>query len=119
MDLLQQDAFNFVDFSTPRRFLVDSPLRAYLLVKKPTADYDVKETVTLSEVILQKNIYSNDFLIPLFLKILESLKEVISEERLYDSNNASVVLCDVALEAALDVKALHLTQLRLLNPARA
>ncbi len=54
MDLLQQDAFNFVDFSTPRRFLVDSPLRAYLLVKKPTADYDVKETVTLSEVILQK-----------------------------------------------------------------
>ena len=68
MDLLQQDAFNFVDFSTPRRFLVDSPLRAYLLVKKPTADYDVKETVTLSEVILQKNIYSNDFLIPLFFK---------------------------------------------------
>ena len=68
MDLLQEDAFNFVDFSTPRRFLVDSPLRAYLLVKKPTADYDVKETVTLSEVILQKNIYSNDFLIPLFFK---------------------------------------------------
>ena len=68
MDLLQQDAFNFVDFSTPRRFLVDSPLRAYLLVKKPAADYDVKETVTLSEVILQKNIYSNDFLIPLFFK---------------------------------------------------
>lgn len=58
MDLLQQDAFNFVDFSTPRRFLVDSPLRAYLLVKKPTADYDVKETVTLSEVILQKKIFT-------------------------------------------------------------
>jgi chromatin remodeling complex protein RSC6 len=47
-----------------------------------------------------------------FFKILTSLKEVISEEILYDPNNASVVLCDAALETALDVKSLHLTQIR-------
>jgi hypothetical protein len=46
---------DFVDYSAPRRFCVDSLLRTYLAAKQPAADYDVKETVTLSEVMYLKN----------------------------------------------------------------
>jgi len=39
------------------------------------------------------------------------LKEIIGDEELYDPDNASIVLCDHELETALDVKALHLTEI--------
>ncbi len=40
------------------------------------------------------------------------LKDIISDEKLYDERNASIVLPDNDLEDALDVKALHLTEIR-------
>lgn len=48
----------------------------------------------------------------LSLQVLQYLKEIISDEKLYDDRNASIVICDRNLEAALDVKALHLMELR-------
>ncbi len=47
-----------------------------------------------------------------FLQVLQLLKDIISDEKLYDDRNASIVLADEALEHALDVKALHLTEIR-------
>lgn len=44
---------------------------------------------------------------------MQLLKDIISEERMYDQRNAAIVLCDPELEEALDVKALHLTEIRL------
>ena len=42
-----QEFEDVVDYSVPRRFCVDSPLRTYLAAKQPSADYDVKDSVTL------------------------------------------------------------------------
>ncbi len=47
------------------------------------------------------------------MQVLQLLKDIISEERLYDDRNASIVLADQDLEIALDVRALHLTEIRL------
>jgi len=43
---------------------------------------------------------------------LDLLKHIISEEKLYDEKNPSIVLCDQALEEALNLRALHLMELR-------
>lgn len=40
------------------------------------------------------------------------MKDIISDEQLYDENNGAIVLCDAELEAALDVRALHLSEIR-------
>ena len=40
------------------------------------------------------------------------LKDIMSRERLYDPRNTSMVLCDAALDRALNRKALHLCQVR-------
>ena len=40
------------------------------------------------------------------------LKDIMSREKLYDPRNTSMVLCDAALDKALDMKALHLCQVR-------
>jgi hypothetical protein len=41
-------------------------------------------------------------------QILESLKNIIWKETLYDENNVGIVMCDKDLEKALNVKALHM-----------
>jgi hypothetical protein len=83
----------FVDYQQQRTFKHDSRLRAYLAFKKPTSEYIRRDTTTLNQ-------------------ILQYLKEVISQEHLYDKRNASVVICDQNLEEALDCKAMHLTEIR-------
>ena len=44
--------------------------------------------------------------------MLTALKRVIASEKLFDVQNPTVVICDVELEAALDVKALHVSEIR-------
>ena len=45
-------------------------------------------------------------------KILTILKEVIRGEQLFDPDNQLVILCSTDLEEALDIKALHVTEIR-------
>ena len=40
------------------------------------------------------------------------MKRVIANDKLYDPQNPTVVLCDQRLEEALDVKALHVSEIR-------
>ena len=47
-----------------------------------------------------------------FLQVLTALKRVIASDKLYDPQNPTVVLCDQRLEEALDVKALHVSEIR-------
>ena len=47
-----------------------------------------------------------------FRRILEALKEFIASRRLYDETNPSMIICSDALEAVLDRKALHVSQVR-------
>lgn len=78
-----------------RRFVPDSYLKAYLKLKKPT-----------SALVCRNSDLSS------LGEVLELLKQIISEERLYDARNASIVLCDASLEQALNIKALHLSEIR-------
>ena len=50
-------------------------------------------------------------------EILAILKAVISEEKMYDVRNPSIVLCSPELELVLDRKALHISELtgRIMN----
>jgi hypothetical protein len=45
-------------------------------------------------------------------EILTILKEVVRGEGLFDPNNPSIILCSTELERALNMKALHVTQIR-------
>ena len=81
------------DYDAARRFIPDSKLRSYLAYKRPESHFDKVDTTSLKEV-------------------LQYLKSIISQEHLYDPKNAAVVLCDRQLEAALNVKALHLSEIR-------
>jgi len=54
---------------------------------------------------IQKNYYS-------LAEILTILKDVISSEKMFDERNPSVIICSKPLEAALDQKALHVTEVR-------
>ena len=47
-----------------------------------------------------------------FKEVLVSLRDIILEEGLYDERNPSVILCSPELEAALNMKALHITEVR-------
>jgi len=44
--------------------------------------------------------------------VLSALRHVISRERLYDPNNTTVIICSTDLERALDMKFLHVTEIR-------
>jgi hypothetical protein len=83
----------FVDYLCSRKFKNDSRLRTYLAFKKPTSGFIHRDTTTLQEV-------------------LQFLKELISDEQLFDKRNASVVICDPSLEDALNCKGMHLTEIR-------
>ncbi len=45
-------------------------------------------------------------------KVLLALKRIIASEKLYDPQNPTVILCDESLENAIDVKALHVSEIR-------
>ena len=45
-------------------------------------------------------------------EVLTFLKNIIREEKQFDTSNPSIIVCDRELEMALDVKALHVTEVR-------
>ena len=52
--------------------------------------------------------------VPHFLpeQILNCLKEIISRDKLYDEMNPPIVLCDRGMDAAFNMKAFHLCEIR-------
>ena len=46
------------------------------------------------------------------LEIFIILKKIIREEKLFDQTNPTIVMCSPELEEAINVKALHVTQIR-------
>lgn len=77
----------------PRKFVEGSALKHYLAIQDPERKFLLKTVTTLEEVML-------------------SLMGIISKEKLYDPSNTSIIMCDVALEMALNMKALHQSELR-------
>ena len=45
-------------------------------------------------------------------EILITLKQIIRNERMYDQSNPSIIICSSELERALDMKALHVTEIK-------
>jgi len=80
-------------YNVERRFLRGSKLHIYLAVKEPDMIQANKTEYTL-------------------FVVLSALRHVISRERLYDPNNTTVIICSVDLERALDMKFLHVTEIR-------
>ena len=48
----------------------------------------------------------------LILQVLLALREIVSREKLFDANNPTVIICSTELENALDMKALHVTEIK-------
>ena len=46
------------------------------------------------------------------IKVLVALREIISREKLFDQRNPTIIICSAELEEALDMKALHLTEIK-------
>lgn len=72
------------------KFKPQSKLELFIMKKKNILD---KKIFTLAEV-------------------LTYLKEIIRGERLFDLKNPSIIICDNDLEDALNMKALHVTEIR-------
>ena len=48
----------------------------------------------------------------MLMEIMENLKVIVRSEKLYDPKNPSIIMCDPSLEKALNVKDLHVTEVR-------
>ena len=48
----------------------------------------------------------------LILQVLLALREIVSREKLFDAHNPTVIICSTELENALDMKALHVTEIK-------
>ena len=71
------------------RFKPDSKLREYLFMKTK----------------VKRSYY-------LLVEIMEKLKVILRSEKLYDLKNPSIIMCDSDLEMALNMKDLHVTEIR-------
>lgn len=80
-------------YHLPRRFAANSKLHRYLACKCPGLISIRKKEYNLFEVLL-------------------AMKRVISSEQQYDVENPAVVICDDCLEDALDVKAMHVSEVK-------
>jgi len=80
-------------YSMAREFLDNSKLHAYLSLKVPHLVRLEKRSYTLYEVLV-------------------ALREVISREKLFDQRNSTVIICNADLEEALEMKALHVTEIK-------
>jgi len=45
-------------------------------------------------------------------QVLSALRDIIHLEKLYDEKNFTIIICDRDLEAALYMKALHITEVK-------
>jgi hypothetical protein len=86
---LNPEARNRNLLNTMFKFKKDAPLRHFI--------HDITK--------VQKNYYS-------LAEILTILKDVISSEKMFDERNPSVIICSKPLEAALNQRALHVTEVR-------
>jgi len=68
-------------------------LLQYLQCKKPDSNYHKNTATTLD-------------------KILNDLKIIIFNEQLYDKTNPSIIICDAALETALNTKMIHILEVK-------
>jgi hypothetical protein len=48
-------------------------------------------------------------------QVLIMMKEIIRDEAMFDQRNPAIILCSPDLEAALNMKALHVTEIRYLH----
>lgn len=83
----------YTTYTVPRRFLQGSKLHLYLAGKVPSMITMAKLDFTLFEV-------------------LSALRKVISSEKLFDPNNTTVIICSRDLETALNVKFMHITEVK-------
>jgi len=86
---ITQEVRNRNLLNTMFKFKKDAPLRQFI--------HDITK--------VQKNYYS-------LAEILTILKDVISSEKMFDERNPSVIICSKPLEAALNQRALHVTEVR-------
>lgn len=70
-------------------FKPSAPLKLYLKSKLP----ELRERITLTEV-------------------LTMLKKIISNEKMFDQQNPAIIICSKQLETALNMRALHVTEIR-------
>ena len=48
----------------------------------------------------------------MLIEIMKNLKLIVRSEKLFDFKNPSIIMCDSDLEIALNVKDLHVTEIR-------
>ena len=46
------------------------------------------------------------------MQVLLALKEIVSREKLFDRRNPTLIICNSELEDALEMKALHITEIK-------
>lgn len=93
LDISQTTVENLKIYYEPRVFVENSTLHLYLAKYQPMLIFRERFDYNLYEV-------------------LTALKKIIKTKKLFDENNPIVVMCDQELEYALDVKALHLSEMR-------
>ena len=81
--------FNLIRLYSRYRFKPDSRLREYLFNKTN----------------IKRSYY-------MLIEIMENLKVIVRSEKLYDPKNPSIIMCDPDLEIALNMKDLHVTEVR-------
>ena len=68
------------------------------------------------DITLQLNRYNFKFSDPnhieIFMQVLLALKEIVSREKLFDRRNPTLIICNSELEDALEMKALHITEIK-------
>ena len=109
-----------VDYQSPRSFVIGSPLHAYLAIKTPQfvnanqRVFNLKQVCNpnWSVILIAKTHYLITCFFSNSFQVLFCLRDAIKEGGLFDRMNPSLVICDQELEKALDVKAVHLSQIR-------
>jgi len=76
------------------------------------AVYQFKPGSPLQKYLKTKMPEKYNFMTFTFANLLSDLKYIIKKEFLFDILNPSIIICDSDLEAALNIKALHVTEVR-------
>lgn len=74
-----------------------------------TRFYSFKKDSPLNAYIARKGIYLEKNFI--FYELMYALKKIIHDEDMFDSKNTSIVICDIEMEKALQIKSFHYRQL--------
>merc|ERR1739846_21186 len=89
------------EYSIPRMFLEHSKLHAYIARKEPNLiRLENRQLITLEE-----RCYT-------LYDVLLALREIVEREKLFDLRNRALIICSAELEEALEMKALHVTEIK-------